>query len=59
MSIRLLAHDLYKAQQEVDRLKKEHDSAPVEKKAQLETVLRKAISQRDQLRRLLDGQIDR
>lgn len=59
MSIRLLARDLYKAQQEVDRLKKEYESAPVEKKARLESALRNAIIQRDQLRRVLDGQIDR
>jgi ribosomal protein L32E len=59
MSIRLLARDLYKAQQEVDRLKKDFESAPAEKKARLETALRKAITERNQLRRVLDGQIDR
>lgn len=59
MSIRLLARDLYRTQQEVDRLTKEYESAPAEKKSRLETALRKAITERDQLRRVLDGQIDR
>lgn len=59
MSIRLLARDLYTAQQEVGRLEKEYASASAEKKARLEAALRNAVTRRDRLRGVLDGQIDR
>jgi hypothetical protein len=59
MSIRMLARDLYQSQQYVDRLQKEYDAALPHKKPEIETALRRARSQRDQLRRMLNGQIDR
>lgn len=59
MSIRLLARDLYRCQQKVSQLEKKLAAATPENKARLEEELRNARSERDQLRRILDGQIDR
>lgn len=59
MSIRLLARELYKCQQDVDRLEKELVAAPSEKKEALKEALRRATAERDRLRRIMDGQIGR
>lgn len=59
MSIRLIAKDLYRYQKEVEQLEKELAQAPFERKASIEEKLRKAKAQKDNLRRALDGQIER
>jgi hypothetical protein len=59
MSIRLLARDLYRCQQKVGELEKAMASAAPENKRLLEEQLRRARAERDQLRRMLDGQIGR
>jgi hypothetical protein len=59
MSIRLLAQDLYRFQSEVERLEKEFAAAPLERKGEIETALRKAKAQKESLRRALDGQLER
>ncbi len=59
MSIRLLARELYRCQQKVGELEKKLAASAPENKARLEEELRNARSERDQLRRILDGQIDR
>jgi len=59
MSIRLLAQELYKSQQVVDRLTSELAAAPMEKKAEVADALRKARAERDFLRRALKGEIGR
>jgi hypothetical protein len=56
MSIRLIARDLYRLQQEVDRLEKEIASAAPDRIDGLKDKLRKASSERDRMRRALDGQ---
>jgi phage FluMu protein gp41 len=59
MSIKLLARDLYRLQQQVERLEKELAEAPVEKRSEIETTLRMVQAERISLRRALDGQIGR
>jgi hypothetical protein len=58
MSIRLLAKDLYRLQQEVDKLEKELAEAPFDQQEKLQERLRSARAERDRLRRVLDGQKD-
>ena len=59
MSIRLIAKDLYRLQQEVEELEKQLETAAFEKRAKLQDHLRKMKAERDRMRRVLDGQIDR
>ena len=56
MSIRLIAKDLYKAQQNVDQLQKKYDDSSVTEKNVLMVELKVAIQERDMLRRMLDGE---
>ena len=58
MSIRLLAKDLYRLQQEVARLEKELANAPLDQHEELQARLRSARIERDRLRSTLDGQKD-
>ena len=58
MSIRLLAKDLYRLQQEVEILEKQLSSAPVDQHEALMEKLRRVRAERNHLRRLLDGQKD-
>lgn len=59
MSIKLLARDLYRLQQEVERLEEELAAAPAEKHAGLEEKLRRTRAEKQSVRRALDGQIGR
>ncbi len=59
MSIRLIAQDLYRLQQEVDALRKRLLEAPTEEKEALQERLRRVEAERVRLRRILDGRIDR
>ncbi|BHH83530.1 hypothetical protein [Desulforhopalus sp. 52FAK] len=56
MSIRLMAKDLYKAQQSVDQLQKKIDSAEPKDIASLEAELKIVTQERNMLRRMLDGE---
>jgi SMC interacting uncharacterized protein involved in chromosome segregation len=56
MSIRLLARDLYRLQQEIDKLEKELAGRPLDRHEALQARLRSARVERDRLRRALDGQ---
>ena len=56
MSIRLIAKDLYKAQQNVDQIQKKYDDSSVTEKNVLMVELKVAIQERDMLRRMLDGE---
>lgn len=58
MSIRLIAKDLYRAQQSVDQLQKQIDSSSEAEKNDLALELKAAIQERDMLRRMLDGEKD-
>ena len=59
MSIRLIAKDLYRLQQEVQKLEKQIKSIGVENREVLKDRLRKLMAERNRLRKILDGQIDR
>lgn len=64
MSLRLIARDLYRLQQEVDRLEKQllekHPlDGPLVKREELNLKLARAKCERNQVRRILDGRLDR
>jgi len=59
MSIRLIARDLYRFQQAVDQLEKKLARAPLEEQDRLKRELDWARSERDQVKRMLDGRLDR
>jgi len=59
MSLRLIAKDLYRLQQTVDRLEKELSTAPPEKRVPVERKLVQARIERDRVRQMLDGHLDR
>lgn len=58
MSIRLLARDLYRLQQEVAKLEKALAEAPFDQHEHLQARLSAARAERDRMRRYLDGQKD-
>ena len=58
MSIRLIAKDLYRLRQEVERLETELAAAPMDQQEQIQTELRQARAERDRLRATLDGSKD-
>lgn len=58
MSIRLLARDLYRVQQEVERLERELQDAPLDRRPGIEDRLRRARAERTRLRRTMEGQKD-
>ena len=55
MSIRLLAQDLYRLIREVSELEKRIENASLENRDELKDELRKVKTERDRLRRALDG----
>ncbi len=55
MSLRMIARDLYRLQQEVDRLESELNACPPAKREDLEEQLRKARAERDRVKRMLEG----
>ena len=59
MSIRLIAKDLYRLQQEVDKLQNQIKSSAVEKREVLKDRLRKLAAERNRMRKILNGEIDR
>jgi hypothetical protein len=58
MSVRLIAQDLYRIIREVEKLEKELLAAPAQNHEILKERLRKAIAERDLLRRSLEGSKD-
>ena len=59
MSIRLIARELYQLRQKVEALEAGLASASYEKRVVLEQQLRKAREEMAQMRKILDGRIDR
>ena len=59
MTIRAIAEDLYRLQQKVEALEKKLEFAAQRKQDDIETRLREAKAERNRLRRILDGQLDR
>ena len=55
MSVRMIARDLYRLRQEVDRLESQLKAGPAAKRADLEDQLRKARAERERVKRLLEG----
>ena len=59
MTIRGIARELYRLQQQVERLQKALESASGAKHVDIEHQLRKVKAEHNRLRRILDGQLDR
>ena len=59
MTIRAIAKDLYRLQQEVEMLEKKLETTPQQKKADIKRQLTKTKAEHRRLRRILDGQLDR
>jgi hypothetical protein len=59
MTIREIAKDLYRLQLEVQKLEKELEAASPARYSALKQKLRKAKAERERMRRILDGQLDR
>jgi hypothetical protein len=55
MSLRMIARDLYRLQQEVDRLESRLKDCPPAKREDLEEQLRKTRAERDGVKRMLEG----
>lgn len=55
MAIRMLAKELYRLHQEVDKLEKDVKAAPVEKREALKDHLRKTKAEMERIRKALDG----
>jgi hypothetical protein len=55
----LIAKDLYRLQQEVKKLEQEIKSTDVEKYEVLKDRLRKLTTERNRMRKILNGEIDR
>jgi hypothetical protein len=58
MSIRLIAKDLYRLQQAVERLETELAAAPLGQQEAIQSQLRQTRAERDRLRAALDGRKD-
>jgi hypothetical protein len=58
MSIRILAKELYRLQQAVEKFEEELASAAAGQHEMIETKLREARAERSRLRAILDGQKD-
>jgi hypothetical protein len=59
MSLRLIAKELYRAQQAVERLEKELADCPFAKCQEMKQALARAVGERNRLRQILDGRLDR
>ena len=55
MSVRMIARDLYRLQQQVDRLEGRLQACPPGKREELEEELRKAKAERERVKRMLEG----
>ena len=56
MSIRMIARELYRLQQEVEKLAAEIESAPSHEREGMKDRLRRLRAERDRMRRILDGE---
>jgi hypothetical protein len=59
MTIRLIARELYQLRQKVEVLEAEIEAAPYDKRTGLERKLQQARDEVQQMRKILDGRIDR
>ncbi|MGB5990757.1 MAG: hypothetical protein WBG61_00405, partial [Desulfobacterales bacterium] len=58
MPIRMIAQELYRLIQEVERLEKNLKSVPFEKQAKIKDQLRKTKAERDRMHAILEGKKD-
>ncbi|MDH4206530.1 MAG: hypothetical protein OEV45_13475 [Desulfobacteraceae bacterium] len=58
MPIRMIAQELYRLIQEVERLEKKLKIVPFEKQAKIKDELRKAKAERDHMHAILEGKKD-
>jgi len=58
MPIRMIAQELYRLIQEVERLEKKLKSVPFEKQAKIKDELRKTKAEKDRVRAILEGKKD-
>ncbi|HSO20910.1 MAG TPA: hypothetical protein VLT88_15705 [Desulfosarcina sp.] len=59
MSLRLIARDLYRLQREVARLERELADTPAGRREGLMRLLNQTRHERDAVKRMLDGHLDR
>ncbi len=59
MSIRMIARDMYRYRQEIERLEEALAQASAENRPAIEKALREAVTAHRQLKEALDGQLDR
>ena len=59
MTIRGIARELYQLRQKVEALEEEIETAPYDKRTGLERKLQQARGEVQQMRKILDGRIDR
>ncbi len=55
MPLRMIAKDLYRLQQEVEKLENQLETLPYDQREDLKEQLRKARAERDRMRKILDG----
>ena len=55
MTIRMIAQELYRLIQEVERLEKKLNSVPFERQAKIKDQLRKTKAERNRLHAILEG----
>ncbi len=55
MSLKLIARELYRLKQEVEKLEQQVENAPMGERAELEDTLRKTRAEKVRLQRMLDG----
>ena len=59
MSIRMVAQELYRLLQEVEKIDKQFKNAPQEEHEEIKDRLRKIKAERNRIRAALEGRIDR
>ena len=59
MSIQMLAQELYRLLQEVEKIENQLENAPLEKKEEIKDKLRKISAERNRIRAAIDVRIDR
>ena len=59
MSIRMLAREIYRCQQQIERYEKALNDSPLAERSELEEKLRQMRAEKNQLRRALDGRLGR
>lgn len=55
MSIRYIAVELYRLERDVERLKKELENAPANKRDEIDLELKRAVAERDRYRDILES----